>query len=204
MITGFRPLDSGAGQWASQAGWTDDGTVVRLQTNTDNVGIGTTTSPGAKLDVAGTVRMTGFQLGSSATAGYVLTTNALGIGIWQPAAGGGDITGVSAGTGLTGGGLSGDVTLSANTIYLQRRVSGTCVSNQAIRVVNNDGTVSCAHLPASAICTWSGTTYSTGAQCHTYGCPISTWTQTWTCTGDGSWIKTRGCWNLAEGSLCGS
>ena len=49
-----------------------------------NVGIGTT-SPGAKLDVAGTVRMTGFQLGTSATAGHVLTTNASGVGAWQAA-----------------------------------------------------------------------------------------------------------------------
>ncbi len=49
-----------------------------------NVGIGTT-SPGAKLDVAGTARMTGFQLGTSATAGHVLTTNASGVGTWQAA-----------------------------------------------------------------------------------------------------------------------
>jgi len=52
-----------------------------------NVGIGTT-APGAKLDVAGTVRMTGFQLGTSATAGHVLTANASGVGTWQEAAGG--------------------------------------------------------------------------------------------------------------------
>ncbi|PJC01329.1 MAG: hypothetical protein CO073_03820, partial [Candidatus Komeilibacteria bacterium CG_4_9_14_0_8_um_filter_36_9] len=49
-----------------------------------NVGIGTT-GPGAKLDVAGTARMTGFQLGTSATAGHVLTTNASGVGTWQAA-----------------------------------------------------------------------------------------------------------------------
>ncbi len=56
---------------------------------------------------------------------------------------GGDITGVTAGTGLNGGGNSGDVTINADTSYLQRRVSGTCPAGQSIRVINNDGTVVC-------------------------------------------------------------
>jgi hypothetical protein len=57
-----------------------------------NVGIDQV-NPTQKLDVNGTVKMTGFQLGTSTTAGYVLTANASGVGTWQQAAPGGGIGG---------------------------------------------------------------------------------------------------------------
>jgi hypothetical protein len=57
--------------------------------------------------------------------------------------GGGDITSVLAGMGLTGGGDEGAVTLGADTSVLQERIDGTCVDGAAIRSINGDGTVDC-------------------------------------------------------------
>ena len=52
-----------------------------------NLGIGTTT-PSEKLEVAGKTKTTTFQLTTTPTAGYVLTSDASGNGTWSPAAGG--------------------------------------------------------------------------------------------------------------------
>lgn len=56
---------------------------------------------------------------------------------------GGAITGVIAGHGLTGGGTSGTVTLSADTSVVQTRVTGHCPAGQSIRSIDASGAVTC-------------------------------------------------------------
>jgi len=75
----------------------------------------------------------------------------------------GDITGVTAGTGLSGGGSGGSVSLSANTNYLQRRVTGTCAASEAIRVVNDDGSVTCVSMSSGFTLPYSGTASVAGS-----------------------------------------
>lgn len=77
-----------------------------------NLGVGST-NPGTKLDVNGTVRQTGFQLTTTPSAGYVLTSTSTGIGTWAPASGGSPITGLT-------------------TNFLPKATSSTTIGNSAV------------------------------------------------------------------------
>ena len=61
------------------------------------------------------------------------------------AAGPAVVRSITAGFGLTGGG-SGDVKLAVDPAVVQQRVSGSCVSGQAIRAIGDAGQVSCENV----------------------------------------------------------
>jgi len=72
---------------------------------------------------------------------------------------GGDITGITtaAGSGLSGGAASGNVTLSVDTTTIQKRVTGTCAAGNAIRVIDVNGNVTCEPVGGSSLGPETGT-----------------------------------------------
>jgi hypothetical protein len=75
---------------------------------------------------------------------------------------------------------------NCRTNVQQVLTGAACGSNEAIRVINPNGTFSCVDLPPSAICTWSGVEYSTGAQC-------MSGIRYFECTASGAWDERGFC-----------
>nr|VFK78028.1 MAG: Dermatopontin [Candidatus Kentron sp. SD] len=107
-----------------------------------SVGIGKLPNSNYKLDVGGTTRINDLKLDNKTTCGK-LYTDASGNVRCGTDANSGDITKVTAGTGLSGGGSAGDVTLNVDTSRIQQRVNGSCPAGQSIRVISSAGTVTC-------------------------------------------------------------
>jgi hypothetical protein len=106
---------------------------------------------------AGLTGLAAANLGSGAAGdGLVLTADGAGGAAWEavPGGGGGDITAVIAGTGLTGGAASGDATLSLADAY---RLPQSCADGQTPRW--EGGTWGCTTPAAGTI---TGVTAGTG------------------------------------------
>src|SRR5205814_1147527 len=76
--------------------------------------------------------------------------------------GAGSISGVLAGADLTGGGTSGQVTLSADETKLQRRLTSGCPSGTAIQGIDQTGNPNCTEFGSGSVTSVGAGTGLTG------------------------------------------
>ncbi len=88
------------------------------------------------------------RVSDACSSGEAISSIAADGGVGCQATGSGTITEVLAGTGLTGGGDSGSVSLAADPTVVQNRVGGTCSGVTAVQSVAQNGTVNCTQASA--------------------------------------------------------
>jgi hypothetical protein len=115
---------------------------------------GVTTASGSGLSGGGTSGTLNLSLTTSCATNQVLQWNGAAWACANSTGGGGTITGVTAGTDLTGGGTSGNVTLNLNTgalnsTYAQLSAANTFSANQTMNGnLSVAGNVSAGHIGA--------------------------------------------------------
>jgi hypothetical protein len=79
------------------------------------------------------------------TSGQVMKWNGTAWACAQDATGGGGggVTSIIAGTGLTGGTITSSGTIAVDAGYVQRRVGTSCAAGSSIRAIAGDGSVTC-------------------------------------------------------------
>lgn len=139
--------------------WTQSGSNLYASSTSWNVGIGNTDPGTYKLKVTGTTQTTGFQLGTSATAGQVLTADASGVGTWQA---------VSAlPSGISGQTLRHNgTTWVANSNIFNDGANvgiGTAVTNSSLTVNNGTGSNATVQINANASNSYLGLSVANNA-----------------------------------------
>jgi len=152
----------GAGQRASVTG-------LAFLNPDGSIGFGLTivTAPGgASVQVDATIAIATlngtWRDSTGATGAFVFTPGASVPGTARPVPARGDVTAVTAGTGLTGGGAAGDLTIAVDFAAAQQRVTGTCPAAQLMTGVNQDGSVTCASVTGGGGGDITGVTAGTG------------------------------------------
>lgn len=148
--------------------WVDQGGGV-INYNAGNVGIGTT-APGAKLEIVGSSGTTLKIVDGNQAAGRVLTSDANGVASWAaaPAGGGGSVTNVTAGTGLTGGPITTTGTLAVNVgvgdgQIVQIQPGGKLPATSAEDLTNlNASQLTAGTLPAGRLPAFAGGDITSG------------------------------------------
>ena len=110
---------------------------------------------GSGLSVTGTTTPTiglaaSYRLPQACANGEVAKSD--GAGNWTCAAdnnAGGTVTSVTAGTGLTGGTITGTGTIAVNTAVVQSRVTGACGGGAAVQSITSGGAVNCGSFEPS-------------------------------------------------------
>jgi hypothetical protein len=108
---------------------------ISIDKNTGHVGVGTST-PAEPLDVAGTAEMDGFRLTASPTAGYVLTSDATGVGTWQAPGAVADGDWIISGDNMYSS-LSGNVGIGDMTPESKLDVAGDVNANGGYKIIGN-------------------------------------------------------------------